>query len=61
MGDKKRTHEIVGEFIGRYTIREAERAGAIAPILYEGRTANCAVKDGANLDWNVRRLRPLVF
>jgi type I restriction enzyme R subunit len=50
MGDKKRTHEIFGEFIDRYTIREAEADGAIVPILYEGRTAHGAVKDGANLD-----------
>lgn len=50
MGDKKRTHEIFGEFIDRYTIREAENDGAIVPILYEGRTAHGAVKDGANLD-----------
>jgi type I restriction enzyme R subunit len=50
MGDKKRTHEIFGEFIDRYTVREAEADGAIVPILYEGRTAHGAVKDGANLD-----------
>jgi len=50
MGDKKRTHEIFGEFIDRYTIREAEADGAIVPILYEGRTAHGAVKDGADLD-----------
>lgn len=50
MGDKKRTHEIFGEFIDRYSIREAEQDGAIVPILYEGRTANGAVKNGANLD-----------
>ncbi len=50
MGDKKRTHEIFGDFIDRYTIREAEADGAIVPILYEGRTAHGAVKDGANLD-----------
>jgi type I restriction enzyme R subunit len=50
MGEKKRTHEIFGEFIDRYTIREAEDDGAIVPILYEGRTAVGAVKDGANLD-----------
>ncbi len=50
MGDKKRTHEIFGEFIDRYTIREAEADGAIVPILYEGRTAHGVVKDGANLD-----------
>ncbi|MEO5765337.1 MAG: type I restriction endonuclease subunit R [Casimicrobiaceae bacterium] len=50
MGEKRRTHEIFGEFIDRYTIREAEDDGAIVPILYEGRTAHGAVKDGANLD-----------
>lgn len=50
MGDKKRTHKIFGEFIDRYTIREAEADGAIVPILYEGRTAHGTVKDGASLD-----------
>ena len=50
LGDKKRTHEIFGEFIDRYTIREAEADGAIVPILYEGRTARGAIKDDANLD-----------
>lgn len=50
MGDKKRTHEVFGEFIDRYTIREAEHDEAIVPVLYEGRTARGAVKDGANLD-----------
>ena len=37
MGDKKRTHEIFGEFIDRYTIKEAEADGATVPVLYEGR------------------------
>ena len=50
MGDKKRTHEVFGEFIDRYTIREAEQDKAIVPVLYEGRTARGAVKEGANLD-----------
>lgn len=50
MGEKKRTHEIFGEFIDRYTIREAEADGATVPVLYEGRTAKGAVKDGASLD-----------
>ncbi|MBL8226398.1 MAG: type I restriction endonuclease subunit R [Chromatiales bacterium] len=50
MGDKKRTHEIFGDFIDRYTIREAEGDGAIVPILYEGRTAEGVVKEGGNLD-----------
>jgi type I restriction enzyme R subunit len=50
MGEKKRTHEIFGEFIDRYTIREAEADGATVPVLYEGRTAGGTVKDGASLD-----------
>jgi type I restriction enzyme R subunit len=50
MGDKRRTHEIFGEFIDRYTIKESELDGATVPILYEGRTAKGAVKDGASLD-----------
>jgi superfamily II DNA or RNA helicase len=50
MGDKKRTHEIFGEFIDRYTIKEAEADGATVPVLYEGRTANGAIRDGASLD-----------
>lgn len=50
MGDKKRTHEIFGEFIDRYTIKQAEQDGATVPVLYEGRTAQGAIKDGASLD-----------
>lgn len=50
MGEKKRTHEIFGDYIDRYTLKEAEEDGAIVPILYEGRTAKGAVKEGANLD-----------
>jgi type I restriction enzyme R subunit len=50
MGEKKRTHEIFGDFIDRYTIKEAEADGATVPVLYEGRTANGAIKDGASLD-----------
>ena len=50
MGEKKRTHEIFGEFIDRYTIKEAEADGATVPVLYEGRTATGAIKDGASLD-----------
>lgn len=50
MGKKKRTHEIFGEFIDRYTIKESEADGATVPILYEGRTAEGAVSDGRDLD-----------
>ncbi|HVZ36828.1 MAG TPA: HsdR family type I site-specific deoxyribonuclease, partial [Polyangiaceae bacterium] len=50
MGAKKRTHDIFGEFLDRYTIRESEGDGATVPILYEGRTAEGAVADGRDLD-----------
>jgi type I restriction enzyme R subunit len=50
MGEKKRTHEIFGEFIDRYTIKQSEEDGATVPVLYEGRTATGAIKDDATLD-----------
>jgi type I restriction enzyme R subunit len=50
MGAKKRTHDIFGEFIDRYTIKESEEDGSTVPILYEGRTAEGAVADGRDLD-----------
>ena len=50
MGEKKRTHEIFGDFIDRYTIKQSEEDGSTVPILYEGRTADGEVKNGTNLD-----------
>ncbi len=50
MGEKRRTHEIFGEFIDRYTIKQSEADGTTVPILYEGRTADGAVADGRDLD-----------
>jgi type I restriction enzyme R subunit len=50
MGERKRTHQIFGEFIDRYTIRESEQDGSTVPVLYEGRTARGTIKDGASLD-----------
>lgn len=50
MGKKKQTSDIFGDYIDRYTIKEAETDGATVPILYEGRTAEGAVKEGASLD-----------
>lgn len=50
MGEKKRTHDIFGAFIDKYTLKESEADGATVPVLYEGRTANGAIKDGASLD-----------
>ena len=50
MGVRKRTHEIFGEFIDTYTIRESEADGATVPILYEGRTTRGAVTEGRDLN-----------
>ena len=58
MGDKKRTHDIFGAFIDRYTIRESEADGATVPILYEGRYAKGAVADAAALDEELAELLP---
>ncbi len=58
MGQKKRTHEIFGEFIDRYTIKESEADGATVPILYEGRYAKGAVADAAGLDDALATLLP---
>jgi type I restriction enzyme R subunit len=58
MGDKKRTHDIFGEFIDRYTLRESEADGATVKILYEGRYAKGAVADGAGLDDELAEMFP---
>jgi type I restriction enzyme R subunit len=58
MGDKKRTHDIFGAFIDRYTIKESEADGATVPILYEGRYAKGAVADAAGLDDELAEMFP---
>lgn len=50
MRAKGQTARIFGDFIDRYTIREAEADGATVPILYEGRTTGAAVQGGGKLD-----------
>ncbi len=50
MGARKRTHQIFGDFIDRYTLKQSEADGATVPILYEGRTAEGAVADSRDLD-----------
>jgi type I site-specific restriction-modification system R (restriction) subunit len=50
MGARKRTHEIFGDFIDRYSIKQSEEDGATVPILYEGRTTEGAVAEGRDLD-----------
>lgn len=50
MGQAKRTHEIFGAYIDRYTIKQSEKDGATVPILYEGYDVEAAVADGRTLD-----------
>ncbi len=50
MGKKKKTAEIFGEFIDKYTLTEAQEDGAILPILYEFRDAKGEIKDGMTVD-----------
>jgi type I restriction enzyme R subunit len=58
MGEKKRTHEIFGEFIDRYTLKQSEADGTTVPILYEGRYAKGAVADAAGLDDELAEMFP---
>jgi type I restriction enzyme R subunit len=58
MGAKKRTHDIFGEFIDRYSLKESEADGATVPILYEGRYAKGAVADAAGLDDELAEMFP---
>lgn len=49
-GRKKRTHEIFGPFIDKYTITQSEADDMTVPIRYEGRTTHAQVADGGTLD-----------
>lgn len=50
MGAKKKTTDIFGPYIDIYRLADAERDGAVVPILYSGRTVKGAVRDGRDLD-----------
>ena len=50
MGAKKYTDEIFGNFVDRYLLRQSEEDGATVKIVYEGRTADAAVRGGGPLD-----------
>ncbi len=50
MGAKKKTTDIFGPYIDVYRLADAERDGAVVPILYAGRTVKGAVRDGRDLD-----------
>lgn len=47
---KKRTHEIFGDYIDKYTLKESEADGSTVRILYEGKTALGEVKNRGSLD-----------
>jgi type I restriction enzyme R subunit len=49
-GKGKKTYEIFGDYIDRYTIEESQQDGATVKILYEGRKVNAQVEDGRTLD-----------
>jgi type I restriction enzyme R subunit len=50
MGARKKTHDIFGPFLDTYTLAESEADGSTVPILYEGRTADGAVKGASDMD-----------
>jgi len=50
MGDRKRTLEIFGDYLDRYTLAESEADGSTVQILYEGRTTDAAVRGASRMD-----------
>ena len=50
MGARKRTLEIFGDYLDRYTLRESEADGSTVQILYEGRTTDAAVRGASRMD-----------
>ena len=51
MGARKRTEEIFGPFLDRYTIKQSEIDKATVPILYEGRRIESQIVDKQSLDF----------
>ncbi|MEU0151544.1 type I restriction endonuclease subunit R [Micromonospora fulviviridis] len=50
MGRKKKTHQIFGDYLDQYDIRQSEKDGATVPILYEGRTTKGGINDADDVD-----------
>ena len=50
MGKRKKTLEIFGGYLDRYTLTESEADRSTVPILYEGRTTDAAVKGASKMD-----------
>ena len=50
MGARKKTMEIFGNYLDRYTLRQSEADGSTVPIFYEGRTTDAAVRGASRMD-----------
>ncbi|MDE0231469.1 MAG: type I restriction endonuclease subunit R [bacterium] len=50
MGKRKRTRDIFGGYLDRYTLADSEADGSTVPIFYEGRTTDAAVKGASRMD-----------
>ena len=50
MGKRKKTLQIFGGYLDRYTLTESEADGSTVPIFYEGRTTDSAVKGASKMD-----------
>ena len=50
MGERKKTLEVFGGYLDRYTLTESEADGSTVQILYEGRTADGAVWGATRMD-----------
>jgi type I restriction enzyme R subunit len=50
MGARKKTIEIFGGYLDRYTLSESEADGSTVPIFYEGRTTDAAVAGASKMD-----------
>lgn len=50
MGKRKKTLEIFGDYIDRYTLAQSEADESTVPIFYEGRTADAAVSGASKMD-----------
>ncbi|MDE0120944.1 MAG: type I restriction endonuclease subunit R [bacterium] len=50
MGKRKKTLEIFGGYLDRYTLTESEADRSTVPIFYEGRTTDAAVRGASKMD-----------
>ena len=50
MGKRKKTLEIFGGYLDRYTLTQSEADGSTVPIFYEGRTTDAAVRGASKMD-----------